>query len=229
MAPGIREACRLALADLYHHSIRLVAVNLVWGLGLLLLLGIATAGAPLLALVASPVLALPLVGMARLAGEIVRGRDVVLSDAWWAIRALAGRALAAGALIGAGGVVLLANIGIGLTAPGAPSLALAVAAAWGLLALVLVALPFWVLLADPAREGRGIAGAAREVTTLLLVEPTRLLALTLVVGAVVVVGTALVAAILTVGVAYAVLVTARVVVPAADRLAGPVGIASPSD
>jgi hypothetical protein len=219
---------RLAVADLYHHSIRFVAVNLVWGLGLIVLLSVATAGAPWLALVASPLLALPLVGMARLANEVVRDRDVVLSDAWEAMRDLALRAIAGGALMVVAIVVLLVNVILGLATGSPLAIALAVLAGWGVLALALVAIPFWVVLADPTRAGH-IAGAARTAGMLLLVEPARLLALTAVVAVVLVVGTVLVAAILTVGVAYAVLVTARIVVPAADRLAGLPGYASSND
>jgi hypothetical protein len=226
--PGVREATRLALVDLYHHSIRFVAVNLIWGLGLIVLLGVATAGAPWLALAASPLLALPLVGMARLANEVVRDRDVVLSDAWGAMRDHGLRAIGGGALLVAATVVLLANVLVGLATASPPAIALAVLAGWGLVGLGLVALPFWVLLADPTRTG-GIVAAVREAGMLLLVGPARLLALTAVVAVVLIVGTVLVAAILTVGVAYAVLVTARIVVPAADRLAGLPGYASPND
>jgi hypothetical protein len=227
--PGVREAARLAVVDLYHHSIRFVAVNVAWGLGLIGLLAIATWGAPLLALVLAPLLALPLVGMARIAGEVVRGEDVVLADAWDAVRELAVPGLIAGALGTIAGVVLASNVLLGLATGSALAVAIAVAAGWGLVALALVAFPFWVLLADPARRGRGLAGAVRDGTALLLVEPVCLLALTTVLTIVLVVGTILVAAILTVAVAYAVLVTARVVIPVADRLVGPTGVTSQGD
>jgi hypothetical protein len=211
--PDVRDAIRPALVDLYHHSIRFVAVNLVWGVGLLVLLSLATTGALLLALILSPLLALPLVGMARMAGEVVRGRDVVLADAWDAARELAIPALVAGALATIAAVVLTGNVLLGLGTGTAPAVAIAVAAGWGLVALALVALPFWVLLADPDRTDRGLAGAAADTATLFLVAPVRLVGLTAVVAIVLVVGTVLVAAILTVAVAYAVLVTARVVIP----------------
>jgi hypothetical protein len=222
--PLVREAVRPALVDLYHHSIRFVPVNVTLGLGLIALLAIATWGAPLLALVLLPLLALPLVGIARMACEVVRGEDVVLGDAWNAMRELAVPALVAGALGTIVGVVLAGNVMLGLATGTALTVAIAVAAGWGLVALALVAFPFWVLLADPARRDRGLAGAVRDGTALLLVEPVRLLALTTALTIVLVVSTILVAAILTVAVAYAVLVTARVVIPAADLLVGPTGV-----
>ena len=226
--PGIREAMRLALVDLYQHSIRLVPVNLAWGLGLIVVLGLTTAGAMWLAILVAPLLALPLVALARLAGEIVRGEEVVLSDAWRAIGELGVRAVVVGALVVGVVLVLGSNVLLGLAEGTAPAMAIAVAAGWGLVAIGLVALPFWLLLADPSRHGRGLAAPLRECAALLLVEPSRLIVLAAVVSVVLVVGTLLVAAILTVGVAYAVLVTARVVLPAADRLAGSPGLA-PTD
>jgi hypothetical protein len=228
MVPGMREAMRLALVDLYQHSIRLVPVNLAWGLGLIVVIGLGMAGAVWLAILVVPLLALPLVALARLAGEIVRGEEVVLSDAWRVIGELGVRAMVACALVVGVVLVLGSNVLLGLAEGTAPAMAIAVAAGWGLVAIGLVALPFWLLLADPSRHGRGLAAALRECAALLLVEPSRLIVLAAVVSAVLVVGTLLVAAILTVGVAYAVLVTARVVLPAADRLAGSQGLA-PTD
>lgn len=224
---GLRAAARLALFDLYYHSIRLVPANLAWGLGFAVVLSAAALGAPLLALIGAPLLALPLVAIARLAGSLARDADIVLSDAWHAARALAKPALLSGVLITAVTLVLASNVRLALVTGTPPSLALGVAAGWGLVALWLIVLPFWVLLADPARAGRGALVAAREAVGLLLVEPGRLLAIAVLVTAVLIAGTVLVAAVLTVAVAYAALVTARVVLPAADRLAGSPGLASP--
>jgi hypothetical protein len=223
---GVRAAARLALFDLYHHSIRLVPANLAWAVGFAVLLSAVALGAPLVALIGAPLLALPLVAIARLAGSIVRGEDVVLSDAWHAARELAVPAVVSGTLITIATLVLVSNVRLALLTGTPPSLAVGVAAGWGLVALWLVVLPFWVLLADPARVDRGPLAAARLAAGLLLVAPGRLLGLGLVVTTVLVVGTVLVAAVLTVAVAYAALVTARVVLPAADRLAGSPGLAS---
>ena len=227
--PGIRSAVRLAATDLYFNLIRLVPANLAWGLGFVVVLGMVALGATVPGLLLAPLLALPLVAIARLAGEIVRGEEVVLSDAWGAVRELAGPALVAGAITVGVTFVLLSNVRLGLTAGTVPALAMGVAAGWGLVALWLGALPFWILLADPARRGRSALMAAREAATLLLVEPARLLLLAVVVTAVLVIGSVLVAALLAVAVAYAALVTARVVLPVADHLAGSPEYASSPD
>ena len=226
---GVRQSARLGVFDLYYHSIRLVPANLAWGLGFAVLLSIVALGAPLVALIGAPLLALPLVAIARLAGSLVREEDIVLSDAWHAARELARPALVSGTLITIATVVLGSNVQLALLAGTASSLAMGVAAGWGLVALWLLALPFWVLLSDPVRAGRGSQAAAREAAALLLVAPGRLLALAVLLSAVLLIGSVLVAAVLTVAVAYAALVTAHVVLPAADRLAGSRGSASLPD
>ena len=226
---GVRESARLAIFDLYYHSVRLVPANLAWGLGFAALLSAIAIGAPLVALIGAPLLALPLVAIARLSGSLVREEDIVLSDAWHAARELARPALASGTFITIATLVLASNIQLALLTGTPSSLAVGIAAGWGLVGLWLLALPFWVLLSDPARAGRGALAAAREVAALLLVAPGRLLALAVVVSMVLLIGSVLVAAVLTVAVAYAALVTAHVVLPAADRLAGTPGLASLPD
>jgi hypothetical protein len=226
---GVRESARLAVFDLYYHSIRLVPANLAWGLGFAVLLSAVALGAPLVVLIGAPLLALPLVAIARLSGSLVREEDIVLSDAWHAARELARPALVSGTLITIVTLVLASNVQIALHAGTPSSIAVGVAAGWGLVALWLLAFPFWILLADPARAGRGALAAAREAAALLLVAPGRLLALAVVISAVLLIGSVLVAAVLTVAVAYAALVTAHVVLPVADRLAGSPGLASLPD
>jgi hypothetical protein len=227
--PGVRSAIRGALSDVYFHSVRLVPANLVWGLGFIVVISLVAGGATVIGVVLLPLLSLPLVAIARLAGEIVRGEHVALADGWQAVRELAGSALVAGTLVVAASGVLVYDIAIGLTAGTAPALAMAVLAGWGLVALWLLALPFWVLLADPARRGLGALAAARGAVGLLLVEPRRLIGSAVVVSVVLLLATVLVAALLAVAVAYAALVTARVVLPAADRLDGSPGFASLPD
>jgi hypothetical protein len=222
----MRAALRLALSDLYYHSIRLVPANLAWGIAVLAVGWLAVTVSPLLALVLVPLLAFPLIAVARLAGLIVRGHDVVLSDAWTAVRMRPGRTLIAAIALEAIVLILIANAVIGLTAESPMGFGLAVLAGWGLLAVALTVLPFWLILADPERPDLGVADAARLAAALLLVRPGRLLGLSVVVVIVLVIATILMAALLTVGVAYAALLTARTVLPAADRIAGVVELAS---
>jgi hypothetical protein len=164
--------------------------------------------------------------VARLAGLIVRGHDVVLSDAWDVVRRRPGRTLLAGVATEGTVFVLIANVAIGLMTGTPLGLGLAVLAGWGLLAVALTALPFWVVLADPQRPDIGVVEAARLAAGLLLVRPGRLIALTLVLAVVLGITTVLMAALLTVGVAYAALLTARTVLPAADEIAGVAKLAS---
>lgn len=216
----MRAAVRLALSDLYYHSIRLVPANLAWGIASLAVGWVAVTVSPVVALLLAPLLAFPLLAVVRLAGLIVRGHDVVLSDASNVVRRRPGRTLLAGIATEGAVIVLTANVAIGLMTGAPLGLGLAVLAGWGLLAVALTVLPFWVILADPERPDIGVVEAARLAAGLLLVRPGRLIALSIVLAAVLAVATVLMAAVLTVGVAYAALLTARTVLPAADDIAG---------
>jgi hypothetical protein len=214
---GLGGALRAGAVDLYYHSIRMVPANLAWGLGFAGVLFVAVSLGPV-ALLGAPLLALPLVGVARLAGLIARHEEVVLSDAWAAARDLAGPALIAGSLGVGATAALTTNIAVGVANATPLGLSLAVLAAWGLVGLGLLAFPFWVLLGDPARAAWSVIDVGRLTGMLLLVHPLRLVGLGMVVAAALLIGAILVAALLTVAVAYAALVTAHRILPAADRL-----------
>ena len=217
-APGLGPALRSAAVDLYYQSVRLVPANLAWGAAIVLILVLASQGAWSLALLASPLLTLALVGVARLAGLIVRGEEVVLSDAWSAARERARPAILGGILSVAATAVLGTNLAVGLATGTPVGLTLAVLAGWGLLGLWLTGLPFWILLGDPARTAWPAKDVLRLTGLLLLARPLLLGGLGLATAVVLVVSAILVAALLIVSVAYAALVTAHVILPAADRL-----------
>jgi hypothetical protein len=215
-APGLGQAMRDAAVDLYYHSIRLVPANMVWGAALVLVFVFVWQGAWLPAFLASPLLTLALVGVARLAGLIVRKEEVVLSDAWSAARERLRPAVVVGLLSVAATVVLGSNVVVGV-ATGTPfGYLLAVFAAWGLVALWFTSLPFWILLADPARSAWSAAEVVRLTALLLLARPLLLVGLGLASSAVLLVSAILVAVLPIVSVAYAALVTAHVILPAAD-------------
>jgi hypothetical protein len=216
-SPGVRTALRTAAIDLYYHSIRLVPANLAWAGVAMAGLFAASWGAPVVALVALPCLALPLVGIGRLAGHIARRQEVVLTDAVTAARSLAVPALVAGGIMVGAVAVLGTNLVAGLGRGDLIGVALATLAGWGLVALWLAAFPFWVLLADPARADWPPLDVARLAVVLLLERPGRMVGLGVALAAILAVGTVLVAALLTVAVAYAALATAHVVLPVADR------------
>jgi uncharacterized membrane protein YesL len=214
----VRAAFRAAATDFYYQSLRLVPVNVAWGLAFLAVTAIAFWLSPVLALVAAPLLCLPFVGVVRLAAQIVRGEDVLLSDAATAIRAFVRPALAAGVVVVLATVVLMANVVAGISGGGPIGWAFATLAAWGLAALWIVGLAFWPILADPARHAMRLAARARLAVLVVLAYPVRFASLGTGLALVTLVSTIALAALLSVSVAFMALVASRVTLPAADQL-----------
>jgi uncharacterized membrane protein YesL len=216
--PTVRAAFRAAFTDFYYQSLRLVPSNAAWGAGLLAVLASAFWLSPVLALVAAPLLCLPLVGVTRLAAQIVRGEDVVLSDAATAIRSLALPALATGMVVVLATVVLTANVVAGVSGGGPIGWAFATLAAWGLAALWIVGLAFWPILADPDRHAMPLAARVRLAVLVVLAYPARFASLAAGLALVTLVSAIAFAALLSVSVAFMALVASRVILPAADQL-----------
>jgi hypothetical protein len=208
---------RAAAFDFYYQSIRLVPANILWGIALLVLLVVSLQFGPLITLAAAPLLAIPYAGVIRLAAQAARGGDVVLSDVLHAYRAYALPAVIAGAGFVLVVAVFATNAVIGVSTGGAAGWAFATLAAWGLVATWTFATVFWVLLVDPARERVPAARTARLAGLLVLAAPGRLAALAAVIAGLLLVSAVAFAALLTISVAYAGLVTARYVLPLADR------------
>jgi hypothetical protein len=209
---------RAATFDFYYHSIRLVVANLIWGAAFFVVWSLTVAGAPLFALVLAPLLAVLWIGVVRLATLIVRGDDVVLSDAFGAYRVYLVPALAAGVVTTAGFALLGFNVMFGLESGGPVGWVLATLAGWGIAIGVAVSLAFWPLLADPRREARPVLATARLAALVVLANPLRMAGLGLVVSVVAVVATVAAAAIATFALAWIALAASRVVLPLADRL-----------
>ncbi|HEY7591500.1 MAG TPA: hypothetical protein VH723_10935 [Candidatus Limnocylindrales bacterium] len=218
MAEGLWASLKTATVDFYYHSVRLVVANLVWGVAFFVVLSIAVAGAPLVALTVAPLLAVPWVGVVRLASLIARGDDVVLSDAFEAWRRYLFPALAGGAATTLAIAILAWNVLAGLDLGNATGWAFSTFAAWGLVALVIWSLAFWPLLVDPRREGRPLVETARGAALLVLAHPARLGALAAILVTVGVASAILASAIATFALAWIALVAARVVLPLADRV-----------
>jgi hypothetical protein len=212
------SAFRAAASDFYYQSTRLVPANVAWGAGLLAIVAFAAWGSALGAVVVAPLLCLPLVGIARLAAQAVRGEDVVLSDAIGAARTNAIPALAAGAAATVAASVLVVNVIGGIASGGPFGWALAVLAAWGLIGLWLVCLAFWPLLVDPARDGVAVIAKARLAVFVILAEPLRFARLGAALAVIGVLSAIAIVTLLSVSVAFMLLVAARTVLPAADRL-----------
>ena len=216
--PTVRAAFRAAATDFYYQSLRLVPANVAWGAGVLAVLAIAFWLSPFLALVAAPLLCLPLVGVTRLAAQIVRGDDVVLSDVATALRSYALPALVSGIVFELATIVIATNVIGGISSGGPIGWAFATLAAWGLAALWIVGLAFWPLLVDPAREATPIAARARLAGLVVLARPARFACLGAALAGVTLVSAVAFAALLSVSVAFIALVASRVTLPAADEL-----------
>jgi hypothetical protein len=190
----------------------------VWGGALLAVLAIALWLSPVMAVVTAPLLCVPLVGVTRLAAQIVRGEDVVLSDVATAIRMFARPALAAGIVVILATIVITANVVAGVSGGGPIGWAFATLAAWGLVALWIVGLAFWPILVDPARHAMPLAASARLAVLVVLAYPVRFASLAAGLALVTLVSAIAFAALLSVSVAFMALVATHVTLPAADEL-----------
>jgi uncharacterized membrane protein YesL len=216
-APRLGGSARAAAADLYFNSWRLVPMNLVWGVLLLLILAVAGLWS-VVALAALPILALPLAGMARLSALIVRGRGLGLGDGFAAWRRYLVPALGLGVGICGAASVLAVNVLIGLRDGGLVTVAIATLAGWGLVLVAAFTVAAWPLLVDPEREADPVRERLRLAGLLVVAHPGRMLGLTAVVVAFLALSTLAFAALLTVSIALATQISARYVLPAADRL-----------
>jgi len=216
--PGLAAAIRAAAYDFYYQSIRLVPANLLWGLAFLAWLIVAVSTGPLVTLATAPLLAVPWVGVVRLAALTARGQDVVLSDIWTAIRRFGLVALAIGAVVALAVVILASNAFLGANLGGPVGWALTTLSLTGLVALWVLSWPFWVLLVDPEREDRPLRSRARLAALLVVAAPGRLAWMSLVLAVLLLVSTVAFVAVLTIAPAFAALVAARYCLPLADRL-----------
>ena len=214
---GIRSALRAAAVDFYYQSIRLVPANVLWGVAFLAVLAIGIGTGPLAPLVLAPLLAIPYVGVVRLAALTARGRDVVLSDVWSAYRAFGLTALALGAAQTLAVAVLASNAVAGATAGGPIGWVFATLASSGLIATWVVGFPLWVLVVDPDRADRPLRSRLRLAVLLAIAAPGRLGALALVLAVILAISTVAFAALITISVAYAELAAARFILPLSDR------------
>ncbi|MEA2621369.1 MAG: hypothetical protein QOH61_279 [Chloroflexota bacterium] len=203
--------------DFYFHSWRLVPANLLWGIGLGITYVLALVYWPA-AVLFTPLLAFPVVGVFRLAGLIHRGASVSFWDGIHAWRELFVPTLVAGYLIVLGAIVLSINLLGGLQNGDLLGWAFATLSAWGLVIGWLWVLCFWPLLADPARRGWGLRRSARAAGLLVVAHPARLAGLGVLLAVFFVLSTVAFAALVAISLAFAALVACHYVLPATDRL-----------
>jgi hypothetical protein len=216
--PSLARAIREAASDLYYNLIRLVGVNLLWGLAILLIAFLATAGLAALALVVGLV---PLTaGLMAMATELVRNRRLDFSDFIDGIRRRFWTHLGIG--VGQLVITLVAttNLLVGAQTPGFVGPILVITAFYTLLALWILAVTTWPLLLDPVRAEEPARRIIRLGATLILAHPLRIGTLALLLGGFLALSTVFAAALVTVSGAFGFLVVAHYVLPAADRLEG---------
>jgi hypothetical protein len=214
--PGLRGALHAAATDFYFHSWRLLPANVLWAAVALAIMAAALLVPPLILL--APLAALPIAGIFRMATRIVRGESVSFWDGLEAWRGEVRPALVLGTgLIGAT-IVLGFNLLSGLLSDSMLGWAFATLAFWGLVGTWLYAWVAWPILLDPARAARPVRERLRLAALLVLAHPIRIGAFGLILFALCVVSTVAIVPLLTVSVAFGALISARYVLPAADRL-----------
>jgi hypothetical protein len=215
--PSIGQAVRDAATDLYYNSWRFLPANFIFGVILIALFGAvaATGWGWIVAIALIP----PAAGCMAMATSLVRVGHTdfgeflgVLRRPW---RPLAIGIAQLGALL-----VLVVDVLIGAAWQSVVGGVLAVSAIYGIGIGWAYCVVAWPIVLDPVRASEPIARRLGLAFRLLLGHPFRVGGLALLIGAFLVASTVAVAAIVTVALAFAFLVTARYVLPAADRLEG---------
>jgi hypothetical protein len=210
-------AVRLAASDFAFNTWRFIGANVVFGAGLILVLVTAFGWPPAIALI--PLLAVPLVGMHRMAALLARGEPTSLSDFFDGMRRFGVHAVAVAAAELLAFVVLATNAVAGFTSGEPTGWFVGALAIYGLIALAMFATAAWPLLVDPARDAWHLRMRLRAAALLVLARPGRLFALTLLIAIILIVSTLLLGGIVLVAASFASLVSTRWVLPAADLLA----------
>lgn len=214
--PTVGSAIRAALGDFYVNSVRLVVANLLWGatvVAVWLALLITPPGVLLL-----PLLAFPTASIFRIAVLVVRGGPLSLWDGLRVWRSDAAPILVVGIVLVGCLTVFAVNILSGVRSGGVIGWVVATAAAWGAVTTWLVSWTAWPLLLDPARADRPVRERLRTALLLVLAYPIRLGALGIALTVILLLSMVALIALMTISVAFAALVAARYVLPAADHL-----------
>jgi hypothetical protein len=219
--PTLGGAIRSAASDFFFNSWRLVPANLLCGVVLAAVIIVWMSVGTLPAIAVLPLLALPFAGLSRMAGFIVRGEDVVLSDAWSAWRTTWVPALGLGVGLTIAVVVFGSNVVVGLTSGTLAGFALATLAGWGLVATWVFAVTAWPVLMDPSRSAMPVRARLRLAALVGLAFPLRIGLFSLLLAVFLALSTVAFASILTVSLAFIAVLAGRYVLPAADRLASP--------
>lgn len=221
VAPTLGRALRSAASDFYFNSWRLVPANLVWGTVFITIL-IAASIVPGLALL-TPLLALPTVGIFRIAALITRGHNVSFWDGLAAWREYFAPTILLGVGLAGCATVFATNVVLGLASDNAVGWTLSTLAFWGLVATWVFGWTAWPMVVDPARRDEPIPARLRVAVLLVLAHPVRMLALGALLAVLLAASAVAFAALVSISVAFSALVACRYVLPAADRLEARLG------
>jgi hypothetical protein len=216
-SPGLGPTARQAAFDLYYNFSSFIPANLIFGVGLVALIG--TASDPALGGLVAIGLVLVTAGCMALATTLVRDGHTDLGVFMsvvrhpWPVLGLGLAQLAVGMILV---VDLVAGTGLGMPVGGV----LVLSALYGLAILWTYAVVAWPIVLDPRRRDDPLAARLRLALGLLLARPGRMAGLAAVVGIFLAIATVLVAAVVTFALALAWLIVARYVLTIADRLDG---------
>ena len=213
---SIGRAIRQAGIDFYFNSLRFVPANAAWALVALVVLFAAVAWPP--AIILAVMLAIPVVGLHRMAALLARGEATSLSDFVDGMRryGIAATGVSTGAAILA--FVLTTNTIVGLGSGEPIGWFLGATALYGDIALAMFLVATWPILVDPQRESVSLRRRLQLAALLVIGRPGRLFLVTAIVIVVLAVSIVILAGIVLVGVAYVSLLATRWVLPVADEL-----------
>jgi len=211
-------ALRAAATDFYFNSWRLAPANVVWGLSFVAVIVLAAVWTPGFALI--PLLAIPLVGIYRMAAIAVRGEGLRFSDFGSGIAHFWREGVLVGVASSLLAVVFTTNIIVGLQAASPLGWLFGALALYADIGLAMLLVAFWPILVDPMRGGLSLRRRLWLAAMVNLWRPGRMAGLTILLFVLLVISAVFFAALLTISVAYLSLVTARYVLPIADRVEG---------
>ena len=191
--------------------------NLVFGVAFFALLTLWAAMGPI-ALLFTPLVALPWAVAVRIATLAVRREGAGLGPAVRYVTRSAGTILASAAVLALAAFTFVTNLAIALQERGVLGLAFGGISVWGLVIEAMLALAFWPILLDPRRESMRARDRARLAGYVLFASPLRLLFLTILTAAILVLCVYVVALLPTIAIAIIAATATRVALPASDAV-----------
>jgi hypothetical protein len=216
-SPRIGRSVRHAALDLYYNSWRFLPGNMAFGVVLIVLLA-AVATTPWGWVVAIGLIP-PAAGCMRMATTLVRDGHTDFGE-FLAVLRSPWQPLAVGCAQLAIVLVLVVDLQVGRAWQSPIGGVLAISGLYGLAIGWAYAVVAWPIVLDPIRRSETLGARLRLAGLLILAHPLRMGGLALFAGVFLVAATVAIAAIVTVALAFAFLVVARYVLPAADRLEG---------